>query len=200
MHGQIPAFLQASDMNLRNNENAFSLIESAIVLGVVGLVIGGIWVAANSVRQHYQTNRMASAIATMVVQGRNVLGRTWPGTSTVISTAMIRAGVIPADLIDSTGTVARAPWGDTIGMVQQVNTPSGYDTLSISIRYTRKSDCNNTIAKVIYRFRDSSDLVYLHVGSDSGANWGGFMPFTTSPNCPDGPGVFVLFFQRAGNN
>lgn len=30
----------------------FNLIEAAIVLGVVGLVIGGIWVAASAVRNN----------------------------------------------------------------------------------------------------------------------------------------------------
>ena len=53
------------------NSSGFNLIESAIVLGIVGLVIGGIWVAAESVtannrRQEYQKtivralNRMES--------------------------------------------------------------------------------------------------------------------------------------------
>jgi len=34
----------------------FNLIEAAIVLGVVGLVIGGIWIAASSVRQRMAVN------------------------------------------------------------------------------------------------------------------------------------------------
>lgn len=34
--------------------NGFNLIEAAIVLGIVGLVIGGIWVAAAAVNDHYK--------------------------------------------------------------------------------------------------------------------------------------------------
>lgn len=41
---------------------AFSLIESAIVLGVVGLVIGGIWVAAATVRENMLANDIAQGL------------------------------------------------------------------------------------------------------------------------------------------
>jgi len=37
-------------------QSGFNLIEAAIVLGVVGLVIGGIWIAAASVSMKMNTN------------------------------------------------------------------------------------------------------------------------------------------------
>ena len=42
--------------------NAFNLIESAIVLGVVGLVIGGVWWAAGTARDNYQIQKFAGDI------------------------------------------------------------------------------------------------------------------------------------------
>ena len=40
-------------MTRHNHKRGFNLIEAAIVLGVVGLVIGGIWVAAASLKQRW---------------------------------------------------------------------------------------------------------------------------------------------------
>ncbi len=46
----------------RNRRRGFNLIEAAIVLGVVGLVVGGIWWIANKVREDWQVQRVASDI------------------------------------------------------------------------------------------------------------------------------------------
>jgi len=55
---------------------AFSLIEAAIVLGVVGLVIGGLWIAAASVNENRRMQELltgsAQIIANMQAQYRNV--------------------------------------------------------------------------------------------------------------------------------
>ena len=40
----------------RHQCKGFSLVEAAIVLGVIGLVIGGIWVAVNAVRENHKIN------------------------------------------------------------------------------------------------------------------------------------------------
>lgn len=44
-------------MNGQNARKGFSLIEAAIVLAVIGLVIGGIWVAAAKVKKDYNVNK-----------------------------------------------------------------------------------------------------------------------------------------------
>ena len=48
------------------NKKGFSLIESAIVLGVVGLVIGGIWVAAASIRENMLINKTVQGTGIIV--------------------------------------------------------------------------------------------------------------------------------------
>lgn len=47
----------------RDSEQGFNLIEAAIVLGVIGLVIGGIWIAAASVQRN---NRRAEIQSTAI--------------------------------------------------------------------------------------------------------------------------------------
>ncbi len=43
----------------------FNLVEAAIVLGVIGLVIGGIWVAASSVQSSMRVNQLTTDITTI---------------------------------------------------------------------------------------------------------------------------------------
>jgi hypothetical protein len=43
-------------------KRGFNLIEAAIVLGVVGLVIGGIWVAASSVSRTMGINQIVKDV------------------------------------------------------------------------------------------------------------------------------------------
>ena len=45
-----------------NQKKGFSLIEAAIVLAVVGLVIGGIWVAAANMYESWRINQYANAM------------------------------------------------------------------------------------------------------------------------------------------
>lgn len=46
----------------------FSLVEAAIVLGVVGLVIGGIWVGASSVRSKLDENRFFDGLLHIITE------------------------------------------------------------------------------------------------------------------------------------
>lgn len=43
----------------KERPRGFNLIEAAIVLGVIGLVIGGIWVAASEVNKRNTANQIA---------------------------------------------------------------------------------------------------------------------------------------------
>lgn len=46
----------------QGNRRGFNLIEAAIVLGVVGFVLGGIWWAASAYRQQWQMEAMADVL------------------------------------------------------------------------------------------------------------------------------------------
>ena len=47
---------------MSKKRQGFSLIEAAIVLGVIGLVIGGIWIAASSMMENYRVQGMTKDI------------------------------------------------------------------------------------------------------------------------------------------
>lgn len=90
-------------------QRAFSLIEAAIVLAVVGLVIAAIWVAAVTVQQKRQLNQMVEA--TLFMNDRiNALYKSNPPTADAdVTSLMIDAGVVPKDLIQN--NIATTPWG-----------------------------------------------------------------------------------------
>jgi len=95
-------------------QRAFSLIEAAIVLGVVGLVIGGIWVGAAAVNRRLQENRALADISMAV--GR--LKALWPAGigSPSMGTLYDHRGYFPDDILHDNGGgtyVARLPWGST---------------------------------------------------------------------------------------
>lgn len=63
----VPQYYLPSHLKNRPNSCGFNLVEAAIVLGVVGLVIGGIWVAAATVTNKLFTKDMV-AFATSALE------------------------------------------------------------------------------------------------------------------------------------
>lgn len=57
----------------RPKRNGFSLVEAAVVLGVVGLVIGGIWVATTDVRRALKYKELTSDMALIISRLREKL-------------------------------------------------------------------------------------------------------------------------------
>lgn len=60
---------------------AFSLIETAIVLGVIGLIIGGIWVAAASVSRAHRANEITNTMSLIYNNIKNLHAQNRPSAS-----------------------------------------------------------------------------------------------------------------------
>lgn len=85
---------------------AFSLIEASIVLGVVGLVISGIWVAAATVQENMLANDIAKGLLTIKAAMQDqILMSQYPlgiqETNYLGATSGSRMGMAPADWIHS---------------------------------------------------------------------------------------------------
>lgn len=79
------------------HRNGFSLIEAAIVLGIVGLVIGGIWVAASTISFKMNMNRTVTAVGqTYENMKRLYKKQTTLGAGTQVQGALLRS-LVPAD-------------------------------------------------------------------------------------------------------
>lgn len=86
-------------------QRGFSLIESAIVLAVVGLVIGGIWAAAASMSENWKVEETIRGIFSTVKNiQRNVSindGLTIGGGGVDITSTIIAMGGFPANWIQN---------------------------------------------------------------------------------------------------
>lgn len=85
---------------LRHNRRGFNLVEAAIVLGVVGLVIGGIWVVASSV----STKRGINAFASDALQLFYNVQRMYPSPSTDYFWASDSQGGVAATVVPGSWT------------------------------------------------------------------------------------------------
>ena len=95
----------------------FNLVEAAIVLGVIGLVIGGIWAAASSLSE----SRKVSLAATGTLKAVDNIRKMFPGpqmypinitqamTNSMVYAPLIYEGV---DGFDLSGTTPKSPFGD----------------------------------------------------------------------------------------
>lgn len=104
----------------------FNLVEAAIVLGVVGLVIGGIWVAAAAVQSNLRKSDASKGLIQIVQNVRNLYyGQAGPNSEVDVTTQLIQANVIPGDFIR--GTTAVNPWNGYVSVT--------LDSSSMAVQY-----------------------------------------------------------------
>jgi len=134
----------------------FSLVEAAVVLGVVGFVLGGIWVAAAHFSEEYKVNKTVEGIMQIIERTRNINKGFTPhqlriagggGTQVSIFNGMYNAGAIPTDVFpkcNSGVTECYGLWGGNglsgvrLHVVQLVGHPTGQYLLQI---WVPKSSC-----------------------------------------------------------
>lgn len=69
----------------RQRRRGFNLIEAAIVLGVVGLVIGGIWISAAAVSFHFQEQKFLQGFITQKINVEKYLSQNVNCGSTMVA-------------------------------------------------------------------------------------------------------------------
>lgn len=121
---------------------AFSLIESAIVLAIVGLVIGGIWVGASVVNFNRNVNSLASDIATIAQNIRSKGNSSfWVGpvvssgsTTTYLQNTLFSMKLIPSNWgMDASQTYLVDPY---FGGYLSVQTGNGaIDSVRFALEY-----------------------------------------------------------------
>ena len=90
----------------------FTLTEAAIVLGIVGLILGAIWVAASSVYQNMRIARSSEELL-QIAQHIRTLNSTQNTVDPNATTAnYISAGVFPSDMVSGTSVINI--WGGTV--------------------------------------------------------------------------------------
>lgn len=95
----------------KSEEEGFNLVEAAIVLGVVGLVIGGIWVAASAVTEAQRLSNAITQISQIVSNTKNLFHSTTVSNIEIsdAQNPQLLTAIFPADTIISGAPVN--PWG-----------------------------------------------------------------------------------------
>jgi type II secretory pathway pseudopilin PulG len=178
----------------------FNLIEAAIVLGIVGLIVGGIWAAAGSA---YENMRQQSASKQLLALVQGIRGFYAQNPSDAVETnvnTLASLGVLPADMVvvNASGTKElRHAWG---GGVTITDTTATYGIASFGVTFTNmKADvCKNFITRSANVARGSGLLVvnsgtgeYMNLIANSS------QIVTTVPNCTD-TGTPMFAFSLRG--
>ena len=102
----------------------FNLIESALVLGVVGLVLGGSWVAISTVRENLQVKTIREGIISTVGNIQNLISISQSEAigSSNITNSLIASQVFPKDWIKNS-TTAQTPYGHNLGIYNFASNP-----------------------------------------------------------------------------
>jgi hypothetical protein len=172
-----------------NHKRGFNLIEAAIILGVVGLVIGGIWVGAAKVKESLAINEMAGAFPLICSNAASLFplyGVTIDSTEDITNTA-ISAGVFPNDWIRN--GLLELPIGQAEKLMQW-NMTRGTDSGKISFyMHLNRTSCVQLGQKVINLAGDGrSFIVSLRVTPWPNAGGSGtYVDFPTSEKTIDCP-------------
>jgi len=192
-------------MRLLPAQKGFSLVEAAVVLGVIGIITGGIWIAASMVSESLKYSQI-SQNTLMMVQGIRQMYKNVPLSSDIYLTdfasngndQITRMGIVPQDMISGSRLVD--PWGNQINVILPSN-PTQMNQVIIHFR-------NMTIARCIRLWREFGikqfDQMTGWLSSTSSANstllvwdtaWGRPSDLTAA-QCSNG-GYITMVFKRA---
>ncbi len=167
-----------------DKKTGFSLIEAAIVLGVVGLVVGGIWVAASTVHEKMRINLAVSGIN---IISRNVTKALGPFHTTLNA---INYHVFPLYLKGAEGfTDGVDPWGHDIMMDHFSDT-----TWQIGLYDLTKDRCMKIMVGVSASYRENN-LWRMDVPEGSSPSYAQF-PISldaAAVYCANGGTLYILF-------
>ncbi len=145
----------------KTNRAGFTLTEIAIVLGVIGLILGAVWAAASTVYANNRTQRATAELLT-ILQGYRSLYVQHPvdtADGTDITAMGCTAGFFPSDMIIGacSATSVYNPWEGQV-KVYSDNTNQG-----IRIKFAGLSDkaCNNFSNAVM----NSADIIIEQINA-----------------------------------
>ena len=184
----------------KTRKRGFSLIEAAIVLAVVGGVIGGIWYSAAAVIDKWKAERLATAILSIVEGTRKLFPmQFWPAyegsqISVSLDNTLIAAGIVPADMVCQNNTkICDTITGKVIGTRLLVNSATGR-AIYIGVNLNTKSQANAVMTAVLTSQKGTENMASAYCADQPEAHWWGWPSQGWPPDCPSSAAGYVVFF------
>jgi type II secretory pathway pseudopilin PulG len=128
----------------RQNDAGVNLIEMALVLGIIGLIVGGIFIAWGSVTTNNKLRDAGNMVTIIIQQVRSVYSNRSSMESASgdnFTNALVQAELLPRQWQTSSGAIQN-PWGGNV-----LITPESYsggsvmDGINISFGMPNQIDC-----------------------------------------------------------
>ncbi len=136
-------------------ERGFTLTEIAIVLGIVGLILGAIWVAAAAVYNNLRTSKATTELLTITQNVRAMYatsGAVDPAANMIFGAGAgaqltyIQAGVFPADMVTAAATAVNDPWNGNAAVVAFTATTAN-DSFIVAFDAVPQQPCINMVTQ-----------------------------------------------------
>lgn len=165
--------LRSNSEAVAHTQKGFNLIEAAIVLGVVGLVIGGIWVAAAAVSENHKIKQATSGVLSIVENIRRLFHGNWPDVQTQLAsdspighTMGIFDGADGFYYNDDDGKM-HDPWGTGNFYIELNFTYSGtFVPIGIWFHTVSVAQCIKIVSAITSRFHDNDNLIAVALPVD----------------------------------
>lgn len=175
---------------------------------MVGLVIGGIWVATASIQQSQRVNSTAAEIIQIAEGARRLFSYSdyptiW-GSSIYAASTAAAAGVLPGDFKYVSGPFATSPMGAlfsinlecyaTCPMLAVLVTGPGHPTNPSTLT---SSDCIQLIRRFAGLAKNDSDFLYVQVTTPTDSNFLFLYPpiNPAAVNCPTNTKTIIFWFR-----
>jgi len=136
----------------------FTLTEAAIVLGIVGLILGAIWVAAASVYDNLRVSTTSNQLIQIVQSIRSMHATQNTVDSNITALLVAKAGGVPSDMItkDSSGDISavRDVWGGDLSITATTYTVN-YDSFTVQFTAVPQGACSNFLMRNTGSGRDT---------------------------------------------
>lgn len=183
---------------LCKKKKGFSLIESAIVLAVVGLVIGGIWVAAASVIETRKANQTVNAFLGII----NKVGYFYPPNVVVTGSFVVQSSDWPIFIrgLDGISLYGSYPYDrfDNSFMLLITSTDARLFYLIGAASTANQSICVKITNAILSLAKGNSKIKFVRILKTIGPAVDVTPPFTQIPTteCSGELAGLTVFFDR----
>jgi len=181
-------------------KKGFTLTEIAIVLGIMGLILGAIWTAAAGVYSNQKEAKLQSEVLTVVQGVRSLYATSTVGdiAGTNITTTLINAGIFPSDMYS--GANGLTPYAGASGLAAfggKITTDG--DGFIIEITSIPQAACVNILNNLGGNGRDSGLVLATAAKTTNAATSAGTaMTATTFPITASGANTTCTAASTAG--